>query len=102
MILLASSRLMPRMDRPCSLAPRCLTAARDDGKGGSGDAMVAADKHEGEDVMRILQVCLGLVLMTASAHAADPTTIGVNAFPNAKALPLHAGIARGIFEKRGI
>jgi ABC-type nitrate/sulfonate/bicarbonate transport system substrate-binding protein len=26
----------------------------------------------------------------------------VNTFPNAKALPLHAGIAKGIFEKRGL
>src|SRR5437868_6828443 len=28
---------------------------------------------------------------------AQQSTIGVNAFPNAKALPLHAGIAKGIF-----
>ena len=26
----------------------------------------------------------------------------INAFPNAKALPLHAGIAKGIFAKRGL
>jgi ABC-type nitrate/sulfonate/bicarbonate transport system substrate-binding protein len=41
------------------------------------------------------------MLMTVSANAADPTVLGVNAFPNAKALPLHAGIAKGIFAKRG-
>src|SRR4051812_11519398 len=103
MIVLASSRLMARMDRPFYLAGECWTAARDDGKSGSGDAMLAANKHEGKKMsMRILQALLGFTLMTATAHAADPTTIGVNAFPNAKALPLHAGIARGIFEKRGI
>lgn len=44
---------------------------------------------------------LGLTLMIAPARAADPTVLGVNAFPNAKALPLHAGIANGIFAKRG-
>jgi ABC-type nitrate/sulfonate/bicarbonate transport system substrate-binding protein len=40
------------------------------------------------------------LLFAGRAEAAD--VIGVNAFPNAKALPLHAGIAKGIFEKRGI
>jgi ABC-type nitrate/sulfonate/bicarbonate transport system substrate-binding protein len=39
--------------------------------------------------------------MTAPPSAADATVLGVNAFPNAKALPLHAGIAKGIFAKRG-
>ena len=41
-------------------------------------------------------------LFAATAQAADPTVLQVNAFPNAKALPLHAGIAKGIFEKRGM
>jgi len=35
------------------------------------------------------------------ARATDPVTLRINAFPNAKALPLHAGIATGIFERRG-
>jgi ABC-type nitrate/sulfonate/bicarbonate transport system substrate-binding protein len=35
------------------------------------------------------------------ARSADPVTLRINAFPNAKALPLHAGIATGIFERRG-
>src|SRR5690242_4052075 len=56
----------------------------------------------GETFMRALSAGLAIFLMTAFAHAADLTTIGVNAFPNAKALPLHAGIAHGIFEKRGL
>src|SRR5437763_3709971 len=34
--------------------------------------------------------------------AAAQGVIGVNAFPNAKALPLHAGIANGIFARRGL
>ncbi|HVY56987.1 MAG TPA: ABC transporter substrate-binding protein [Xanthobacteraceae bacterium] len=36
------------------------------------------------------------------AGAAEPVTVRVNAFPNAKALPLQAGIANGIFLKHGI
>lgn len=59
--------------------------------------------------MVLFQQCLGaacgLLLaatcLGAPAEAADPTVIGVNAFPNAKALPLHVGIAKGIFPKRG-
>jgi ABC-type nitrate/sulfonate/bicarbonate transport system substrate-binding protein len=48
-----------------------------------------------------------LVLLTAAvtlanpAYSADLVTLRINAFPNAKALPLHAGIATGIFERRG-
>ncbi len=50
--------------------------------------------------------CLCLValvgLSSALAHADDPATLRVNAFPNAKALPLHAGITKGIFAKHGL
>jgi ABC-type nitrate/sulfonate/bicarbonate transport system substrate-binding protein len=38
---------------------------------------------------------------SGSARAADLVTLRINAFPNAKALPLYAGIATGIFERRG-
>src|SRR5690348_7218497 len=52
--------------------------------------------------MRILQA--GFVALAAlflsSAQAVD--TVRVNAFPNAKALPLHAGVAKGIFAKHGL
>ena len=40
--------------------------------------------------------------MVASAAAADPGAIRVNSFPNAKALPLHAGVAKGIFARRDL
>src|SRR5438552_6390874 len=43
-----------------------------------------------------------LVLSAAGAGAEETTLLRVNAFPNAKALPLHAGIAAGIFAKRGL
>src|SRR5258705_58979 len=45
---------------------------------------------------------LALSLVAGAPGAAQETVIGVNAFPNAKALPLHAGIATGIFAKRGL
>src|SRR5262245_22858858 len=43
---------------------------------------------------------------TVPAKAQEPVQssileVRVNAFPNAKALPLHAGIAKGIFARRG-
>lgn len=41
------------------------------------------------------------VTLANSASSADLVTLRINAFPNAKALPLHAGIANGIFERRG-
>src|SRR5712692_7725500 len=40
--------------------------------------------------------------LSAAAGAADLAPLRVNAFPNAKALPLHAGVARGIFAARGL
>jgi ABC-type nitrate/sulfonate/bicarbonate transport system substrate-binding protein len=53
----------------------------------------------------MMKVALTLAMaLTASASSAlgqEPTLLRVNTFPNAKALPLHAGIAKGIFEKRG-
>jgi ABC-type nitrate/sulfonate/bicarbonate transport system substrate-binding protein len=38
----------------------------------------------------------------AAAGAAGPETVRVNAFPNAKALPIHAGLAKGIFARHGV
>ena len=43
-----------------------------------------------------------LVLVAGSAAAAEPQTLRVNAFPNAKALPFYIGQAKGVFEKHGI
>src|SRR5262245_14580093 len=41
-------------------------------------------------------------LPAAPGHAAELAQLRVNAFPNAKALPLHAGIAKGIFARHGL
>src|SRR5712691_1588584 len=49
----------------------------------------------------IIALVLGVTLVPVNGRAAEPTPIRVNAFPNAKALPLHAGIAKGIFTQRG-
>src|SRR6266478_6475232 len=43
-----------------------------------------------------------MALAPAPGHAAELAQVRVNAFPNAKALPLHAGIATGIFARHGI
>jgi len=43
-----------------------------------------------------------LALAATQGHAAELVRLRVNAFPNAKALPLHAGIAKGIFARHGL
>jgi ABC-type nitrate/sulfonate/bicarbonate transport system substrate-binding protein len=45
---------------------------------------------------------LAALAACAAAGAADLATVRVNSFPNAKALPLHAGVAGGIFAKHGL
>ena len=46
-------------------------------------------------------LAFAVLLAAGPARAQEPVPLRVNTFPNAKALPLHAGIAKGIFEKRG-
>src|SRR5215510_6733974 len=48
-----------------------------------------------------LALVIGIGLAAGPACAQEPIQVRVNTFPNAKALPLHAGIATGIFERRG-
>jgi len=45
---------------------------------------------------------LVLAAIASAAASADPAAVRVNSFPNAKALPLHAGVAQGIFVRRGL
>src|SRR6266705_1237855 len=42
------------------------------------------------------------MLAATAAGSAELATVRVNSFPNAKALPLHAGVAKGIFARRGL
>jgi ABC-type nitrate/sulfonate/bicarbonate transport system substrate-binding protein len=54
---------------------------------------------------RLTEVLLGLVLLASGIVAAladEPRLVRVNTFPNAKALPFHAGLANGIFARHGI
>jgi NitT/TauT family transport system substrate-binding protein len=46
-------------------------------------------------------LAVALMVLPGSGRADEPTLLRVNAFPQAKSLPLHAGIAKGIFERRG-
>src|SRR5437879_1056089 len=46
-------------------------------------------------------LAFAVAIVAGPMRAAEPTLLRVNTFPNAKALPLHADIAKGIFEKRG-
>jgi len=50
----------------------------------------------------ILALAAAALGVCAGAFAAEPDTVRVNTFPNAKALPFHAGIERGIFAGRGL
>src|SRR5215470_13506522 len=52
-------------------------------------------------LVRSATLALALACLAGPLRAEEPTMLRVNTFPNAKALPLHAGIAKGIFEKRG-
>jgi ABC-type nitrate/sulfonate/bicarbonate transport system substrate-binding protein len=45
---------------------------------------------------------VALPIWLSPAAAADPVVLRVNAFPNAKALPLHAGVANGTFARHGL
>ena len=51
--------------------------------------------------MRLLSLLI-LTIFSSYAYAADPVTVRVNTFPNARALPFFVGIEKGIFAKQGI
>ncbi len=51
--------------------------------------------------MRLLSLLI-LTIFSGYAFAADPVTVRVNTFPNARALPFLVGIDKGIFAKHGI
>jgi ABC-type nitrate/sulfonate/bicarbonate transport system substrate-binding protein len=49
-----------------------------------------------------LAVLAAALVHAGAAAAADPVLLRINSFPNAKALPLQAGIGKGFFAKRGL
>jgi ABC-type nitrate/sulfonate/bicarbonate transport system substrate-binding protein len=83
-IVAATSRWV---DRPLPLPPFPRT------RGGQGRGLTA---------MRFAALLSVLAAATARVDAADITTIRVNTFPNAKALPVQVGIAKGLFAKYGL
>src|SRR5260370_37616049 len=50
----------------------------------------------------LFAVLVAVAVAAAQAGAAEATRIRVNTFPNAKALPVHVGIAKGLFAKYGL
>src|SRR5262245_36139693 len=52
--------------------------------------------------MRQLAPLVLLLSLLAGQAFADPVTVRLNTFPNARALPFFVGIEKGIFEKQGI
>ena len=53
--------------------------------------------------LRMIAAAMAVFMLSATeSGAAELIPLRVNAFPNAKALPLHAGIAKGIFAAHGL
>jgi ABC-type nitrate/sulfonate/bicarbonate transport system substrate-binding protein len=50
----------------------------------------------------VLAALAAALVHAGAAGAADPTPLRINSFPNAKALPLQVGIAKGFFVRRGL
>src|SRR5258708_9613145 len=50
----------------------------------------------------LFAVLVAVAVAAAQAGAAEATRIRVNTFPNAKASPVHFGIAKGLFAKYGL
>jgi ABC-type nitrate/sulfonate/bicarbonate transport system substrate-binding protein len=79
------------------------------GRSAGGAAMIATTRrrpHREGFMGRFAEVFVALGMLalgvTTAAGADEPTVLRVNAFPQAKTLPLHAGIAKGIFERHGL
>src|SRR5262249_1868084 len=69
------------------------------GPGGS----IRAARVMGPRMAVLFAAVVSLVAAAATqAGAAEATKIRVNTFPNAKALPVHVGIAKGLFAKYGL
>ena len=70
--------------------------------------MVPASRQSARPVGRFARApvravaLLGLLLVSGAAGAEDLSLLRVNTFPNAKALPFHAGLANGFFRRHGI
>src|SRR5262249_57109643 len=50
----------------------------------------------------LVAALVSVAVAPAQAGAAETTRLRVNTFPNAKALPIHVGLAKGLFAKYGL
>jgi len=73
-------------------------------------AVTAVPRQAGQSLKGVLTamrlaaavLLVALAAPGAPAHAAEVTKIRVNTFPNAKALPVYVGLAKGLFDKYGL
>src|SRR6266853_2729566 len=86
--LMVATSIVAAMSRRVGLPLPTLPRMR--GRGGRGRIAV------------LFAVLVAVVVAAAQAGAAEATRIRVNTFPNAKALPVHVGIAKGLFAKYGL
>ena len=65
-------------------------------------SIVAAMSRRVGRIAVLFAALVAVVVAAAQAGAAEAVRIRVNTFPNAKALPVYAGIAKGLFAKYGL
>src|SRR5882762_1431684 len=65
-------------------------------------SIVAAMSRRVGRIAVLFAALVAVVVAAAQAGAAEAVRIRVNTFPNAKALPVHVGIANGLFAKYGL
>src|SRR5206468_12949583 len=79
-----------------------LTSAPTTRSGGRSRAKATSWSSSMLRLGRALALALAASAASAGAPAANADTVRVNTFPNAKALPFHAGLANGVFVRRGV
>src|SRR6202043_1037717 len=89
--------------KPVSTTPRALLPCRP-GHAPAAKENFMAHPHPTARIAPLvrLAVLAAALVHAGPAGAADPTLLRINSFPNAKALPLQAGIGKGFFAKRGL
>jgi ABC-type nitrate/sulfonate/bicarbonate transport system substrate-binding protein len=65
-------------------------------------SIVAAMSRRVGRIVVLFAVLVAAFVAAAQARAAEAVRIRVNTFPNAKALPVYVGIAKGLFAKYGL
>ena len=68
----------------------------------SARSLTVATSQVARNAVGIAAALVFVAVAAIPAGAAEATRIRVNTFPNAKALPVHVGIAKGLFAKYGL